>query len=169
MGSAIELRCVERRGLKREEPRHRRTITCHHELPLASQRLFRFRPVQPNVAHADRCSLESGSSPNSATLPLSAYDGIYDGMALMSHRTTFALDQLTAKRLRRLAALWRVSQAEVVRRAVAEAEATALAASKPDPVALLRELHAAGEGLDIGHAEAYLSEVREERRRWRGE
>lgn len=38
---------------------------------------------------------------------------------------------LTAKRLKRLAALWRVSQAEVVRRAVAQAEAAATAAAKP--------------------------------------
>lgn len=87
----------------------------------------------------------------------------------MSHRTTFALDKLTAKRLKRLAALWRVSQAEVVRRAVAQAEAAATAAAKPDPIAALRELHAAGQGLDVGQANAYLNEVREERQHWRGE
>lgn len=89
-------------------------------------------------------------------------------MSQMVHRTTFALDRVTAKRLKRLAALWKVSQAEVVRRAVAQAEAAASPA-KPDPVALLRELHAAGQGLDIGRANAYLSEVRESREYWRGE
>lgn len=86
----------------------------------------------------------------------------------MVHRTTFALDKATAKRLKRLASLWRVSQAEVVRRAVAQAEAAAERAT-PDPVALLRELHASGQGLDVGLAEAYLTEVREDRERWRGE
>jgi len=84
----------------------------------------------------------------------------------MTHRTTFALDKATAKRLKRLASLWQVSQAEVVRRAVAQAEAAAVA-TKPDAVALLRDLHAAGQGLAADQAEAYLSEVREDRRRWR--
>jgi Ribbon-helix-helix protein, copG family len=91
-----------------------------------------------------------------------------DGMSSMVHRTTFALDKLTAKRLRRLAALWNVSQAEVVRRAVAQAEAAATVA-KPDPVALLGALHASGQGLDVGRAEDYLSEVRENREHWRVE
>jgi predicted transcriptional regulator len=86
----------------------------------------------------------------------------------MTHRTTFALDKATAKRLKRLAALWRVSQAEVVRRAIAQAE-DAVNAAKPDPVALLHALHAAGRGLGSDQAEAYLKEVREERERWRGE
>jgi hypothetical protein len=40
----------------------------------------------------------------------------------MTHRTTFALDGTTADRLRRLAAIWQVSQAEVVRRSVHLAE-----------------------------------------------
>jgi hypothetical protein len=39
-------------------------------------------------------------------------------MKTMTHRTTFALDGTTASRLRRLAAIWQVSQAEVVRRSV---------------------------------------------------
>jgi predicted transcriptional regulator len=42
-------------------------------------------------------------------------------MPIMTHRTTFALDELTAQRLKRLAAHWSVSQAEVVRRAVEQA------------------------------------------------
>lgn len=40
----------------------------------------------------------------------------------MTHRTTFALDEPTARRLKRLAARWKVSQAEVVRRSVEQAE-----------------------------------------------
>lgn len=45
-----------------------------------------------------------------------------DGMSTMTHRTTFALDETTAHRLKRLAARWKVSQAEVVRRSVEKAE-----------------------------------------------
>ncbi len=45
-----------------------------------------------------------------------------DGMKEMTHRTTFALEAAAARRLKRLAAVWQISQAEVVRRAVAMAE-----------------------------------------------
>ena len=53
-----------------------------------------------------------------------------DGMATMTHRTTFALDDMTAQRLRRLAARWQVSQAEVVRRSLEQAESAHV--SQPD-------------------------------------
>lgn len=43
-------------------------------------------------------------------------------MAIMTHRTTFALDEPTARRLKRLATRWQVSQAEVVRRSLEQAE-----------------------------------------------
>ena len=92
---------------------------------------------------------------------------MFDGMPVMSHRTTFALDKATAKTLKRLAGLWRVSQAEVVRRAVAQAEAAALA-MKTDPIRLLRDLHAAGESLDVDEAHLYLKDVRKAREIWRG-
>lgn len=91
---------------------------------------------------------------------------MHDGMSVMNHRTTFALDKTTAKTLKRLAGLWRVSQAEVVRRAVAQADMAAVAA-KPDPVALLRQLHAAGDGLGADQANAYLTDVRKARAVWR--
>ncbi|MEO8353545.1 MAG: ribbon-helix-helix protein, CopG family [Chthoniobacteraceae bacterium] len=84
----------------------------------------------------------------------------------MTHRTTFALDQTTAKRLKRLAARWKVSQAEVVRRSVEQAEKAA-APEKPDPVAMLRRLHERGGGLDRAKADAYLAEVYEDRKHWR--
>ena len=45
-----------------------------------------------------------------------------NGMQTMTHRTTFALDEVTAQRLKRLATCWDVSQAEVVRRSVEQAE-----------------------------------------------
>ena len=84
-------------------------------------------------------------------------------MQTMTHRTTFALDGKTAKGLKRLAAAWKVSQAEVVRRAVARAEEDASPA-KPDPAALLLALQAEGRGLDPVKGRAYLREVRESRK-----
>lgn len=86
-------------------------------------------------------------------------------MATMTHRATFALDQGTTARIKSLAKLWKVSQAEVVRRAVSQAETPA---AKSDPIALLQKLHAAGEGLPAKTAKAYLAEVREDRKKWRG-
>ena len=91
-----------------------------------------------------------------------------DGMQTMTHRTTFALDRATAVRLKRLAALWHVSQAEVVRRSLEQAEKL-VESQKPDPVAMLRRLHEKGGGLDRKKADAYLAEVHEDRKHWRGE
>lgn len=89
-----------------------------------------------------------------------------DGMATMTHRTTFALDEQTAKRLQRLSRDWKVSQAEVVRRAVAAAE-TSSNTSGESAVEALRELHRSGGGLVREEADRYLAEVREDRKRWR--
>ena len=86
----------------------------------------------------------------------------------MTHRTTIALDETTAHRLKRLAARWRVSQAEVVRRSLEQAERQ-MESQKPDPIAPLRKLHENGGGLDRKKAAAYLAEVYEDRKRWRGE
>jgi len=86
----------------------------------------------------------------------------------MTHRTTFALDETTAYRFKRLAARWRVSQAEVVRRSLEQAEKLT-ESEKPDPIALLRRLHEMGGGLDRKKADAYLAEVYEDRKHWRGE
>ena len=86
-------------------------------------------------------------------------------MAVMTHRTTFALDADTAARIKRLAECWRVSQAEVVRRAVASAEEQL----RPDPAARLRDLHATGQGLDLLKADAYLAQVHRDREHWRGQ
>jgi len=91
---------------------------------------------------------------------------MYDGMQAMTHRTTFALDRDTAQRLARLASRWNVSKAEVVRRAVAQAESSAGPA--PDPVGMLQQLHAAGDGLDREAATRYIEEVRQARGTWRG-
>jgi predicted transcriptional regulator len=91
-----------------------------------------------------------------------------NGMQMMNHRTTFALDKTTAQRLKRLASRWKVSQAEVVRRSVEQAEKQTEAV-KSDPVAMLRELFASGGGLDPAKGNAYIAEVYEDRKHWRGE
>lgn len=84
----------------------------------------------------------------------------------MTHRTTFALDEATAQRLKRLAARWNVSQAEVVRRSVEQAEGLETPA-KPDPVAKLQALFAAGKGLSRETADRWIAEVYEDRKHWR--
>jgi hypothetical protein len=48
--------------------------------------------------------------------------GMYCFIAIMTHRTSFALDELTAQRNKRLATRWNVSQAEVVRRSLEKNE-----------------------------------------------
>ena len=90
-----------------------------------------------------------------------------DGMAVMTHRTTFTLDGATIRRLKRLASRWNVSQAEVVRRAVAQAEVQP-DPLPADPVTMLRQLHQSGEAIDAKRAESYLAEVYADRKRWRG-
>ena len=86
----------------------------------------------------------------------------------MSDQTNVALDAATAERLKRLAARWHISQAEVIRRSLEEAEKRA-AARASDPAAMLRALFASGQGLDPAKAEAYIAEVYEDRKHWRGE
>jgi len=86
------------------------------------------------------------------------------GMAVMTQRTTFALDEATIRRLKRLSKLWRISQAEVVRRAVERAERES-DEKNPDPLVRLKAYHAAG-GLDAGKAAEYLGEVAESRADW---
>lgn len=89
-----------------------------------------------------------------------------DGMPIMTHRTTFALDAATARRLRHLAKVWKVSQAEVVRRSVERSEQTAQSAQL-DPVSMLRDLHAKGGGIGKAQADRWIAETREDRKSWR--
>jgi len=86
------------------------------------------------------------------------------GMALMEHRTSFALDDMTIQRIKNLARAWQVSQAEAVRRAVERAD-TELSKRASEHLARLYDYHARG-GLDSGKAEAWLSEVAEQRATW---
>jgi len=83
----------------------------------------------------------------------------------MSYRTTFAFDGDTMRRLKNLATRWQVSQAEVVRRALSQAEAQAHS-GEADPLEALKAYHAQG-GLDRNKAAKYLCEVREAREHWR--
>ena len=69
------------------------------------------------------------------------------------------------RRLKNLSARWQVSQAEVVRRALSQAETQAHPGAS-DPIEALKAYHAQG-GLDWKKAEKYLCEVREDRERWR--
>lgn len=85
-------------------------------------------------------------------------------MAQMNHRTTFALDDDTIRRLKKLAALWHVSQAEAVRRALEQAEEEADREAKAR-IDRLTGYHAAG-GLVAEKAQAYLDEVAENRSSW---
>ena len=88
-------------------------------------------------------------------------------MKSTGYRTTFSLDEATARRLNRMAAVWHVSRAEVVRRAVALADSQTT--DKPPRAGeLLRRLHTAHGGLVRETAEAYLTEVRSARADWRG-
>jgi len=82
----------------------------------------------------------------------------------MEHRTSFALDEATIDRLKKLAALWRVSQAEVVRRAIEHADTQASMAVS-DRLDRLSEYHAQG-GLDPASADAYVAELAAMRDDW---
>ena len=84
----------------------------------------------------------------------------------MIHRTTFALDSDTVRRLKKLALRWQVSQAEVVRRALTQVESLP-DTQRPDVLARLKSYHAAST-LDAGKADAYLAQARADRERWRG-
>lgn len=91
---------------------------------------------------------------------------MHDGMATMIHRTTFALDEPSTIRLKRLAARWRVSQAEVVRRSLEQAEKNT-DSGKPDAITMLRQLHENAQGIDPAAADEWLAEIREDRKHWR--
>jgi Ribbon-helix-helix protein, copG family len=88
-----------------------------------------------------------------------------DGMATMTHRTTFALDGDTVRRLKKLALRWQVSQAEVVRRALSQAEKLP-ATQRLDLLARLKSYHTASTP-DTSAADAYLAQARSDRKRWR--
>lgn len=83
----------------------------------------------------------------------------------MTHRTTFALDGDTMLRLKKLASRWQVSQAEVVRRALSQAEKLP-DTQRLDVLSRLKNYHAASK-LNSAEADAYLAQTRSDRKRWR--
>lgn len=87
----------------------------------------------------------------------------YD-MANMDHRTSFALDELSIQRLKKLSSLWQVSQAEVVRRLLQQAESVAANQSSAK-LRSLNNYHSQG-GLAADKAAAWLAEVAEQRQDW---
>lgn len=85
-------------------------------------------------------------------------------MALMIHRTTFSLDEETITRIKRLALVWGVSQAEAVRRAAKLAEQDVTQAAEA-PLLGLAAYHQKG-GLDESTAQAYIAEISRNREDW---
>ncbi len=74
------------------------------------------------------------------------------------------MDELTVSRLRHLAEVWDVSQAEVVRRAVESAERD-VAQGNVDLAERLEAWHRKG-GLDASVARAWIEELAERRADW---
>jgi len=91
----------------------------------------------------------------------------YDSPEMQTQKKTFVFDSTAMRHLRSLSSVWGVSQTETVRRALSK---TALSEKvdtvADDPVAVLVAYHKIG-GLDRVKAEAYLRQVREDRRNWR--
>jgi hypothetical protein len=87
-------------------------------------------------------------------------------MTSVKHRTSFALDEATLRRLRRLASRWNVSLAEVVRRAIKLADDQVY--GKRETVTERLAEYRAARRLDSDAADRYLSEVAEDRARWEG-
>lgn len=85
---------------------------------------------------------------------------------MVIQQTTFAVDEQTAGRVEQLSARWQVPPVEVIRRAVAQVDADANSAVV-NPVALLRQLHQKGGGLNRDEAEAYLAKAHQDRKHWR--
>ncbi len=86
-------------------------------------------------------------------------------MPTMTHRTTFALDEATAQRLKRLAARWQVSQAEVVRRSIEKAESST-ETLQPDTerrLEIVRQLRASLQSRDVDTA-AWIATAQDSRR-----
>ncbi len=86
------------------------------------------------------------------------------GMAKMNRRTTFALDEETVQRLRKLAVLWHVSQAEVVRKSIEMADGK-IKSETDEKLNRLKGYHKR-ESMRIEASNTYLDEVAENRSDW---
>ncbi len=85
-------------------------------------------------------------------------------MSKMNKRTTFALDEETIQRLKRLAHTWHVSQAAVVRKAVEIVEKDVTEAIDKK-LSLLHQYHEK-KGIASDAADSYLCEVADNRSKW---
>lgn len=85
-------------------------------------------------------------------------------METTKHRTSFALDDATADRIRHLARIWNVSQAEVVRRAVKLAS-DRIDIEESSVQERLQSYRMSGR-IEPEAADVYLKQVAEDRARW---
>jgi predicted transcriptional regulator len=118
---------LETTAVRKTRPDRSRTV-----LPLADKNKTGFTSAATSPANTSSPSRKSGRRMNpppsgNSSFPPTCLDQAFvmvynNGMPTMTHRTTFALDEATAQRLKRLASRWKVSQAEVVRRSVEQAE-----------------------------------------------
>ncbi len=86
------------------------------------------------------------------------------GMAVMSRRTTFSLDEETIIRLKKLATIWHTSQAEVVRKAIKKAESD-MNDKTGEKLDRLRQYHKSNK-MNIKIADTYLRDLAESRSSW---
>jgi predicted transcriptional regulator len=101
-------------------------------------------------------------APDPAALTSTKVCSYHTCMATTVIRTTYALDEDTVRRLESLARQWNVSKSEALRRAIRAADAASVT---PDArLSALDELQASM-GLTRTRAQAWVREVRSERRR----
>jgi hypothetical protein len=89
-----------------------------------------------------------------------------DGMQMTQYRTTFSFDRTTMFTLKNLAARWRVSQAEVVRRALEFVNQNESLGVTSSPLSSLEQYQKTG-SLVREEAERYLQTTRDDRKSWR--
>ena len=88
----------------------------------------------------------------------------------MIHRTTFSLDSQTVETIKKLSALWKVPQAEVVRRSIAQSASDL--ADKKEIIKQLQDYwreNSSTPAYNTRQLEDYLLQVAEDRKSWRKE
>ena len=89
-----------------------------------------------------------------------------DVMQMTQYRTTFSFDRTTMFTLKNLAARWRVSQAEVVRRALVFVNQNESLGTTSSPLSRLENYQKTG-SMVREEAELYLQTAKNERKSWR--
>lgn len=85
---------------------------------------------------------------------------------MTQYRTTFSFDRATMFTLKNLAARWRVSQAEVVRRSLAFVNQSESLGTDMSPLSRLEHYHQTG-SIVREDAELYLQTTKDDRKNWR--